>query len=219
MHLLGGEPAFHLEFRSADFFLLEVTERRANRRNAPHADIDRRWGGLRCGLSLVVARCRVVKGLPAMSLRLKICRDDRGTWNVDGLSQHPLVRFPSLSASLDYARRECAGAPATIELLIDGFYAVVHQEDGWPRRLVGFDMDHPRPVRRRAGARGHPRDTGSIARLRSSWFIKWRDAAIRSIAALAPGFMAVSGVCRKPLWLVYARKDRCLSILNVSRCT
>ena len=76
-----------------------------------------------------------------MSLRLKICRDDRGTWTVHGLSQHPLAQFPSLSASLDYARRECAAAPATIELLIDGFYAVVHQEDGWPRRLAGFDVD------------------------------------------------------------------------------
>jgi hypothetical protein len=126
-----------------------------------------------------------------MSLRLKICRDDRGTWTVHGLSQHPLAQFPSLSASLDYARRECAAAPATIELLIDGFYAVVHQEDGWPRRLAGFDVDHPRPVSRRAGARGHHRDTGSVARLLSSWFSKWRDTAIRSIAALAPGFLAM----------------------------
>ena len=126
-----------------------------------------------------------------MSLRLKICRDNRGTWNVRGLPQHPLAQFPSLSASLDYARRECAAAPATIELVIDGFYAVVHQEEGWPRRLAGFDVDHPRPVGRRAGARGHHRDPGSVARSRSSWFIKWRDAAIRSIAALAPGFMAM----------------------------
>ena len=118
-----------------------------------------------------------------MSLRLKICRDTRGTWNMRGLPQHPLAQFPSLSASLDYARRECAAAPATIELVIDGFYAVVHQEGGWPRRLAGFDVDHPCPVGRRAGARGHHRDPGSVTRLRSSWFIKWRDAAIRSIAA------------------------------------
>jgi len=80
---------------------------------------------------------------------------------------------------------------ATIELVIDGFYAVVHQEEGWPRRLAGFDVDHPRPAGRRAGARGHHRDPGSVPRLRSSWFIKWRDAAIRSIAALAPGFLAM----------------------------
>ena len=125
-------------------------------------------------------------------LRLKICRDRWGTWNVRGLSQHPLAQFPSLSASLDYARRECAAAPATIELEIDGFYAVVHQEDGWPRRLAGFDVDHPRPVCRRVGARSHHRDAGSVTRLRSSWFIKWRDAAIRSIAALAPGVMAMN---------------------------
>jgi hypothetical protein len=126
-----------------------------------------------------------------MSLRLRICRDDQGTWNVRGLSRHPLAQFPSLSASLDYARRECAAAPATIELMIDGFYAVVHQEEGWPRRLAGFDVDDPRPVSRQADARGHHWNTGSVARLRSSWFIKWRDAAIRSIAALAPGFMAM----------------------------
>jgi hypothetical protein len=124
-------------------------------------------------------------------LRLKICSDRWGTWSVRGLSQHPLAQFPSLSASLDYARRECAAAPATIELKIDGFYAVVHQEDGWPRRLAGFDVDHSRPVCRRVGARGHLRNTGSVARLRFSWFIRWRDAAIRSIAALAPGFMTV----------------------------
>ena len=71
-----------------------------------------------------------------MSLQLKICSDDRGSWSVHGLPSLPVKHLPSLSASIDYARKECAAAPATIELLIDGFYAVVHQERGWPRRLI-----------------------------------------------------------------------------------
>jgi hypothetical protein len=74
-----------------------------------------------------------------MSLQLKICSDDRGTWSVHGLSPLPVTQLPSLSASIDYARRECAAAPATIELFIDGLYAVVHQERGWPRRLLASE--------------------------------------------------------------------------------
>ncbi len=35
---------------------------------------------------------------------------------------------------------------ATIELLIDGFYVVIHQEHGWPRRIVGPEIDGPHPV-------------------------------------------------------------------------
>ena len=54
-----------------------------------------------------------------------------------GIADRPVAHLPSLAASLDYARRECAEAPATLELMIDGFYAVIHQEDGWPRQLVG----------------------------------------------------------------------------------
>ena len=74
-----------------------------------------------------------------MSLQLKICSEDCGTWSVHGLPSQPVTHLPSLSASIDYARNECAAAPATIELLIDGFYAVVHQERGWPRRLIAHE--------------------------------------------------------------------------------
>src|SRR5262249_54907631 len=97
-----------------------------------------------------------------------------------------VAHLPSLSASFDYARRECAAAPATIELVIDGFYAVVHQEDGWPRPLVAFEAGHPRPVSRRAGARTHYTVTDSVVRSRSSWFSEWRASAMRLIAALLP---------------------------------
>ena len=37
-----------------------------------------------------------------------------------GLAPLPTAHLPGLSASLDYTRRECAAASATIELLIDG---------------------------------------------------------------------------------------------------
>ena len=70
-----------------------------------------------------------------MDLRLKICRDGSGDWSVLGLSAFPVEHLSSLSEAIAYAREECAAAPATIELMIDGFYAVIHQERGWPRRL------------------------------------------------------------------------------------
>ncbi len=71
-----------------------------------------------------------------MGLCLQIVHDPAGTWSVHGLPQHPVAHLVSLADSVDYARRECAEAPATIELMVDGFYAVIHQELGWPRQLV-----------------------------------------------------------------------------------
>jgi len=82
----------------------------------------------------------------AVGLHLRICRNTCGTWSVHGLSPLPAAHLPSLSASLDYARRECAAAPATIELLIDGFYAVVHQENGWPRPPLVSEAKRPRLI-------------------------------------------------------------------------
>src|SRR5438105_3522707 len=81
-----------------------------------------------------------------MSLQLKICRDLWGTWSVHGLSPVPVSHLPSLSATLDYARKECAAAPATIELLIDGLYVVIHQERGWPRQLLAPESTRPPPA-------------------------------------------------------------------------
>jgi hypothetical protein len=71
-----------------------------------------------------------------MDLHLRICRDAWGTWSVYGLSPLPVSHLPSLSASIDYAREECAASPATIELIIDGFYVVAYQQLGWSRQLV-----------------------------------------------------------------------------------
>jgi hypothetical protein len=81
-----------------------------------------------------------------MSLRIKICRDVGGTWSVHGPSPVPVSDFPSLSASIDYARQACDAAPATIELYVDGMYIVAHQERGWPKALVGSEIGRSRPI-------------------------------------------------------------------------
>jgi hypothetical protein len=113
---------------------------------------------------------------------------------VHGLSPLPVAHLPSLSASLDYARRECAAAPATIELLIDGFYAVSHQEAGWPRPLIAPEAEPTREEDTGTGGRSTAMRysaAASRARSRSSWFIEWRAAATRLIAALASGLLAM----------------------------
>jgi len=126
-----------------------------------------------------------------MSVHLKISRDIRGNWSVRGLSNPPAKHLPTLSAGFDYARRECAAAPATIELLVDGFYAVVHQEAGWPRPPLALEPDRRRLVGRGAVAMSYS-DTASGARSRSSWFIEWRARAMRLIASLASGLAAIN---------------------------
>jgi hypothetical protein len=94
-----------------------------------------------------------MSGFALQTLRLQICHAACGTWSVCGLSPQPATDLPSLSASIDYARRECGEAPATIELMIDGFYAVVHQEDGWPRQLVAPSTEPFRQPAREIGSR------------------------------------------------------------------
>jgi hypothetical protein len=81
-----------------------------------------------------------------MSLQIKISRDVWGTWSVQGPSSVPVSHLPSLSASLDYARKQCDAAPATIELYVDGVYIVAHQERGWPKALVAPAIGQSRPV-------------------------------------------------------------------------
>jgi hypothetical protein len=76
-----------------------------------------------------------------MSYRLQIVHEPTGEWSLRGLPGNPVVRLDSLCASFDFARRECDAAPATIELMVEGFYAVIHQEVGWPRRLVALAHD------------------------------------------------------------------------------
>src|SRR5260370_8231881 len=81
-----------------------------------------------------------------MCLRIKICRDVGGNWNLQGPSPVPVSDLPSLSASIDYARQACNAAPATFELYVDGMYIVAHQERGWPKALVTSPIGRGRPV-------------------------------------------------------------------------
>src|SRR5262249_54853669 len=138
------------------------------------------------------AQClRTGRSSEELGLRLKICPDLWGTWSVHGLSPLPVSHLPSLSASFDYARRKCAAAPATIEVEIDGFYAVVHQEDGWPRwPLVLEPTGSPLVVNPEPIALGYS-DSASVARSRSPWFNEWRAWAMRLMAALASWFVAM----------------------------
>jgi hypothetical protein len=80
-----------------------------------------------------------------MGLRLKICRETCGAWSVRGPSLMSVSTLPSLSASIEYARKACNAAPATLELFVDELYIVVHQERGWPRQLVPQKTDRVHP--------------------------------------------------------------------------
>jgi hypothetical protein len=105
-----------------------------------------------------------------MSLHLQIVHDPAGTWSVRGLPKHPIAHLASLADSIDYARRECAEAPATIELMVDGFYAVIHQEFGWPRQLVATDGAAP-SVAPHGGNADRPSASGF-----RDWLKKWGRA-------------------------------------------
>jgi hypothetical protein len=71
-----------------------------------------------------------------MDLRLQIHhRDPVGTWSITGLPGQSVAGFEDLSEGLEYARRQCASAPATIELFVDGLYLVVYQERGWSHQI------------------------------------------------------------------------------------
>jgi hypothetical protein len=74
-----------------------------------------------------------------MSFNLQIVHDASGTWSIHGLPGQPIAHLASLAASIDYARKECAEAPATIELIVDGSYAVLHQERGWGRHPCSIE--------------------------------------------------------------------------------
>ena len=105
-----------------------------------------------------------------MSYRLQIVHEATGEWSLHGLPGSPVVQLGSLSASFDFARRECGAAPATIELMVDGFYAVIHQECGWPRRLVA--VAHDNTLAEPAELAAEPRTSG----LRG-WVREWGKAS------------------------------------------
>jgi hypothetical protein len=90
-----------------------------------------------------------------MGLHLRIHQDAWSGWSVHGLSS-PASHLPSLSACVEHARKECDAAPATLELLIDGFYMVVHMEQGWSRQFLVPGADQRYPVRREVDPEGVP---------------------------------------------------------------
>jgi hypothetical protein len=101
-----------------------------------------------------------------MSSRIKICRDFEGTWSVYGASPQQVSGLHSLSASIDYARKACNAAPATIELYIDGMYIVAHQERGWPKALVSSSTEEVQPVEKSHAPGGAPPWSRLMARFR-----------------------------------------------------
>jgi hypothetical protein len=113
-----------------------------------------------------------------MSLQLKICRNPSGTWSLDGPASLPASDLPSLSASLEHARRACGAAPATIELFIDGMYMVVHQEGGWPRPLLAPKTEPRRQASPGSESRDPPIRGRLLAWLRS-FAHEYRSAAPR----------------------------------------
>ena len=158
-----------------------------NRRDIPRADVDR-FGGFSGSICPCPSLRDPALRMPAAaSLRLRICHDLFGTWSVHGLSPLPVAHLPSSFGGLRLMPVAKSGAaPATIELLIDGFYVLVHQEAGWPRPPLALKTEQRRFVGLSTIAASY-NDASSVARSRSSWFIEWRDAATRLIASLASG--------------------------------
>jgi len=103
-----------------------------------------------------------------MSLRIKIYRDISGTWSVDGLLPASVSNLPSLSASIDYARKVCDAAPGTIERYVDGVYIVAHQERGLPKALVSGGTGQSHLVRERLDRHGATPWTRLVTWLRGS---------------------------------------------------
>jgi hypothetical protein len=106
-----------------------------------------------------------------MGLCLQIIHDPSGTWSVHGLPGQPVAALATLTASIDYARKECGEVPATIELMVDGVYAVIHQEHGWPRRLITPEEDEA-AVSKGTGVTGPPTHTGF-----RRWLKRWGKAS------------------------------------------
>jgi len=105
-----------------------------------------------------------------MGLLLQIVHDPSGAWRVHGLPGQPVASLASLTASIDYARKQCAEAPATIELMVDGFYAVIHQELGWSRQLVASEGEEY-PVSLQSDETAPPTPTGF-----RYWLKRWGRA-------------------------------------------
>jgi hypothetical protein len=67
--------------------------------------------------------------------QLSISYDGSSTWLLEGDAVGPTRTFNTLSEALAYARELTHATETLIELRISGFYACIHQEQGWPRRI------------------------------------------------------------------------------------
>jgi hypothetical protein len=68
--------------------------------------------------------------------RFWLDRNQRWRVEPDG-PRAPTGIFADLPEAVAFAKRACGGAPATVELRVDGFYVVIHQERGWPNPICG----------------------------------------------------------------------------------
>jgi hypothetical protein len=61
--------------------------------------------------------------------------DARGFWQLAGGFEGS-VEFFDLSSALEYGRRDAGAKEAGIEIRAGGLYIFVHQDEGWPSRIV-----------------------------------------------------------------------------------
>ena len=73
----------------------------------------------------------------ARDQRPRFCftRNTAGIWTLTGASREPAIQFSDLAVAISFAREDASAAEADIELWVDGFYAFVHQTEGWPHRI------------------------------------------------------------------------------------
>jgi hypothetical protein len=67
--------------------------------------------------------------------RFSVSYDGGEAWLLDGEPVGRTRSFGTLPEALDCARKLVDSEESLIELRVSGFYACVHQELGWPRRI------------------------------------------------------------------------------------
>lgn len=74
-----------------------------------------------------------------------------GRWLLEMPAYWVRATFMGLEEALDFARRECCGAAAAIDLRFDGMICVIHQDRGWPKPICAGKragrVDPPAPAR------------------------------------------------------------------------
>ena len=80
---------------------------------------------------------RLIGPIEMQTLGSRFCltRNAAGIWRLTGGSLESAVDFFDLAGAISFARAEARGAEADIEIWADGFYAFVHQTEGWPHRI------------------------------------------------------------------------------------